>query len=124
MSIVGSYVLENLVLMPESEAKAPRPRDRTLGGEGGGGGPMREAKGSESEAELGVGERARFDLPFACCRSRSLLFLPVDRLFKFEAPSWADEDDAEGDLRREDWLCFVPLLMIADLEGDRDRRRW
>ena len=80
-------MLENLALIPESEAKAPRPRELTLGGEGGGGGPMREAKGSESEAELVVGERARFDLPFACCLSKSLLFLPSDRLFEFVAPS-------------------------------------
>ena len=71
--------------MPESEANAPRPRERTLGGEGGGGGPIREAKGSESEAELGARERARFDLPFACCRSESLLSLPLDRLFEFVA---------------------------------------
>ena len=110
--------------MPELEAKAPRPRDRTLGGEGGGGGPLREAKVSESEAESGFGERARFDPPFACCRSRSLLLLPADLLFKVVAPSSADEDDAEGDLRREDWLCFVSLLVTADREGDRDRRRW
>ena len=110
--------------MPESEAKAPRPRERTLGGEGGGGGPMREAKGSESEAESGVGEGARFDLPFADCRFASLLSLPVDSLFRCAALSYADEDDAEGDLRREDWLCFASLLATADREGDRDLRRW
>ena len=109
--------------MPESGAKAPRPRERTLGGNGGGGGPMREARGSESDAELGVGERARFDLPFAFCRSRSLLLLPFDRRFESVAPSLADEHDAEGDLRQADWLCLASLLATADREGDRDLRR-
>lgn len=84
--------------MPELEANVPRPRARTLGGEGGGGGPTMEAKGSESEAEFGVGDRARFVLPFGGLVPESLPLRPLDCFF--ETAITSDEDDAERDLRR------------------------
>lgn len=98
MSVVGSYLVENRLSMPELEANVPRPRARTLGGEGGGGGPTMEAKGSESDEWEPEGEWARFGGPAEGLGFGSLPLLPL--VCFLERPTISDEDEAEPDLRR------------------------